>query len=486
MAGEVASFYIRHFPVSDWEKICGDRASIILALDEIIHGEYDSNMPNLKERNFLNASWLINLRWVAVIGQVATIAGAIVFFHAQIPAIWALIVVISLTAFSNVLLTIWFARDRRIRLSVSTWNVLLGLVMVMDMLSLTALLFATGGPNNPFFLFIFVNISLSALVLNRNWAWGINLLANVCFLLITFEHLKVAQLDMGLNTLRSTGTLPLKHIALLVAFAACSSVIVYFMTRLTAELRAQQLEVRNAQLMQAHSEKIEALGTLAAGTAHELATPLSTIAIVAKDVEQAFELHPPDFPGAEEVIEDVHLIRSQLDRCRAIIDRMSSHAGEAVGETIRQCSLGRLAEASLEGLIGRGRVHLDISAEDENAKVSVPIDGLSQAIRGLVQNALDADPSDRPVVVSIRRKGENWRWEIIDRGPGMPPEVLQRVSEPFFTTKSPGKGMGLGVFLAKNVVRRLGGTVSHTSRRRIGDADSGTTVTITLPYHDPQ
>jgi len=441
-------------------------------------------MPNLKDRNFLNASWLINLRWVAVIGQVATIVGAISIFKAQMPAVWSLIVVISLTAFSNVLLAYWFSKDNRFKLNVKTWNALLGMVMVMDMLSLTALLFATGGPNNPFFLFIFVNVSLSALVLNRNWAWGVNLLANLCFVLITFQHLKVSQLDMGLPPLRAAGELQLKHIALLVAFATCSTVIVYFMTRLTVELRAQQLEVRNVQLKQARSEKIEALGTLAAGTAHELATPLSTIAIVAKDVEQAFERHPPDFPGAEEVIEDVHLIRSQLDRCRSIIDRMSSHAGEAVGEPIRPYMLIRLADASLEGLLGRGRVHLDILPADEKAMVAVPIDGLSQAIRGLVQNALDADTSDRPVLVNIRSAGDNWRWEIADRGPGMPPEVLQRVSEPFFTTKPPGKGMGLGVFLAKNVVRRLGGTVSHTSRGTSESLNTGTTVTILLPKHD--
>ena len=438
-------------------------------------------MPNLNDRNFLNASWLINLRWVAVIGQVATILGAIAIFKAQMPAVWSLILVISLTALSNVLLTYWFAKDDRFNLSVRTWNSLLALVMVMDMLSLTALLFATGGPNNPFFLFIFVNISLSALVLNRNWAWGINVLANLCFILITFEHLKVPQLDMGLPTLRLVGQMQLEHIALLVAFATCSTVIVYFMTRLTAELRAQQLEVRNVQMKQARSEKIEALGTLAAGTAHELATPLSTIAIVAKDVEHAFELHPPDFPGAEEVIEDVHLIRSQLDRCRAIIDRMSSHAGEAVGEPIRPVTLSRLAEASLEGLIGRGRVHLDILPEDESAHVAVPLDGLSQAIRGLIKNALDADTSDRPVKIIIRRDQQNWCWEIVDRGPGMSPEVLQRVSEPFFTTKSPGKGMGLGVFLAKNVVRRLGGRVSHVIRDSSDPRGAGTTVTITLP-----
>jgi len=446
-------------------------------------------MPQSFETSFLNAAWLINLRWVAVVGQIAAIVGAVIFFQTELPALWAMLVVISVTAISNVLLSLWFSRSgyaaENLQLpdtsifqtpSVPSWRTVLGLVMVMDVLSLTALLFATGGPNNPFSLFMLVNVSLGALILDRKWAWGINVLANLCFLLIAFEHMDLEYLDMGLPAFRRAGRMTLNHLSLLVAFATCSSVIVYFMTRLTGEVRQQQAAVRDVQQQQARNEKVEALGTLAAGTAHELATPLSTIAIVAKDVEQAFEKHPPNFPGAQEVIEDVHLIRSQLDRCRTIIDRMSSHAGEAVGEPLKHVSLGVLADASLEGLIGRGRVHLDLLPEDHSQMVSVPIDGLSQAIRGLVQNALDADNSDRPVNVKIRKREGGWCWKIVDRGTGMAPAVLERVSEPFFTTKPPGKGMGLGVFLAKNVVKRLGGTVKHTSVE-----EEGTTVTILLP-----
>ncbi len=445
-------------------------------------------MPQSSETSFLNAAWLINLRWVAVIGQIAAILGAVFFFQTKIPALWAMIVVISVTAVSNVLLSLRFSqtvdqpRDSQSphnplpAVATPGWRTVLGLIMVMDVLSLTALLFATGGPNNPFSLFMLVNVSLGAVVLDRKWAWSINLLANLCLLLIAFEHLNVEHLDMGLPAFARAGRMTLNHFSLLVAFATCSSVIVYFMTRLTGEVRLQQATVRRVHQQQARNEKVEALGTLAAGTAHELATPLSTIAIVAKDVEQAFEKYPPDFPGAEDVIEDVHLIRSQLDRCRTIIDRMSSHAGEAVGEPLRQVQLGTLAEASLEGLIGRGRVDLDLLERDHPQLVSVPVDGLSQAIRGLVQNALDADCSDRPVRVKIRQNQQAWCWEIVDRGTGMTPQVLERVSEPFFTTKPPGKGMGLGVFLAKNVVNRLGGTVSHTSAE-----GEGTTVTIQLP-----
>ena len=433
------------------------------------------------ETSFLNAAWLVNLRWVAVVGQIAAIVGAVIFFQTELPALWAMLVVISVTAISNVLLSLSLSRSGYAAENLQApsgpgWRTVLGLVMVMDVLSLTALLFATGGPNNPFSLFMLVNVSLGALILDRKWAWGINVLANLCLLLLAFEHMDLEYLDMGLPAFRRAGRMTLNHLSLLVAFATCSSVIVYFMTRLTGEVRLQQAAVRDVQQQQARNEKVEALGTLAAGTAHELATPLSTIAIVAKDVEQAFEKHPPNFPGAEDVIEDVHLIRNQLDRCRTIIDRMSSHAGEAVGEPLKHVPLGVLADASLEGLIGRGRVHLDLLPEDHPQMVSVPIDGLSQAIRGLVQNALDADKSDRPVNVKIRKGEGGWCWEIVDRGTGMAPAVLERVSEPFFTTKPPGKGMGLGVFLAKNVVKRLGGTVTHMSVEK-----EGTIVTILLP-----
>ncbi len=216
-----------------------------------------------------------------------------------------------------------------------------------------------------------------------------------------------------------------------------------------------------------------------------MATPLSTIAIVARDVEQAFEEHPPNFPGAEDVIEDVHLIRSQLDRCRGILDRMASPAGETIGEPIEPVSIEQISKACLEGLIGQGRVQLKLPENAKSEQLNVPLVGLSQAMRGLVQNAIDADPTDRPIYVEVSKEAaqgkgsagtSNWVWRIRDQGQGMSAEQLSRVSEPFYTTKPPGKGMGLGVFLARNVLRRLGGTIEIDSV-----IDQGTCVTVLLP-----
>lgn len=426
-------------------------------------------MEATSDRHLINASWLIKLRWVAVVGQVLTILGTIGLFKIQLSAVWLLVTAIAVTAASNLLLMYWYSSWTKQESPNTPSNLVLGLVLLMDLFSLTALLYATGGPNNPFSLFFFVNVSLSALVLNRKWAWGLNVMSVLCFAGLLFDHNQVEQLDMGLGSIRENGgVMSLQHFGLLVAFSTCSSVIVYFMTRLTDELDQQQQAVRKAEESKARYEKIEALGTLAAGAAHELATPLSTIAIVAKDVEKAFEKHPPNFPGADDVVEDVSLIRSQLDRCRGILDRMSSHAGESIGEQMQSVSMQELIDSCLEGLIGARRVQVSLPRDADSWMVEVPLDALSQAIRGLIKNAIDADESGKSVRLVVLQRGEKAEIEITDWGPGMPEEILQRVSEPFFTTKAPGKGMGLGVFLAINVLRSVDGDVVYQSKPGLG------------------
>lgn len=439
-------------------------------------------MPSPSKRFIVNASWLIQLRWVAAFGQLLTIAGVVFLLKIQLPMVWALLTIILVTALSNLLLSLlfsrWFRSQNRRSLP---WDQILGIIMVMDMLSLTALLFASGGPSNPFMLFFFVNLSLSALVLGRKWAWWLNGLTVACFLLLLFEHFQMDELNLGFQLLpiRQTGQMSLFQLGLLASFATCASVIVYFMTRLTDELRRQQLDLSRAQEKQARSEKIEALGTLAAGAAHELATPLSTIAVVARDVEKAFDDHPPDFPGADDVIEDVHLIRSQLDRCRKILDRMSSHAGETVGEAFQNVSMRQLAHAVLDDLPEKNQIQLNLSDVDAVSTLAVPLDSICQALRGLLQNALDVSDVDRIVNLDIQRNDQTWSWKISDTGEGMSPSVLQRISEPFFTTKPPGKGMGLGLFLAKNVIHRLDGEIDIRSQEGIG-----TEVTVNFPANE--
>jgi two-component system, sensor histidine kinase RegB len=252
-----------------------------------------------------------------------------------------------------------------------------------------------------------------------------------------------------------------------VAFFIAATVIAYFVTRVTRDLSLQRAEATLARTRALRSERLAALATLAAGAAHELATPLGTIAVVAKELER--ELTDQD--GAR----DARLIREEVERCKHILAQMASDAGESAGEAFIKTDAGTLLELALAEVSERERVLVSIQP---GTVLHVPLRAWARALRGLIRNALQASEVPVEVRVEIARK----QVEIVveDRGVGMPPEVLTRVGEPFFTTKEPGRGMGLGVFLARALAERLGGTLEISSVPQLG-----TRVRVLLPQHAP-
>jgi two-component system sensor histidine kinase RegB len=350
--------------------------------------------------------------------------------------------------------------------------------MLLDLGNLTALLYFTGGMTNPFSLFYFVNLGLAGILLPSPWPWLLNALAVACVSVLFFRYHPVPALQsLDHGTLPSAeGMLTFSQAGLLAAFAACSSVIVYFTTRLTGELRARERELRAAETRRARGEKLEALGTLAAGAAHELATPLSTIAVVVREIERELDTREA---GAL-LQDDMRVLRQELERCRTILNRMSLDSGQAIGEPFTTVTAGQVIAAALSELPEAGSVTTESDDRADRGRLRVPLQGLAQAVRGIVQNAVDASPSGQSVCVLLRGNGTHVRLSICDQGPGMSPEVLQRVGEPFFTTKPPGSGMGLGVFLARSVVERLGGRLEI--RSQLG---AGTQVEIKLPAEQP-
>ncbi|MBL8891731.1 MAG: HAMP domain-containing histidine kinase [Planctomycetaceae bacterium] len=427
------------------------------------------------QRMLVNLSWLIKLRWVACLGQLLVISVVIYAFQVELPFL-PLGPVITLTVLTNIGLVAWTVRlSQRREQQLPTSDTLLLVVMILDLSSLTALLYWTGGPNNPFSLFFFVNLSLAGVLLPRVTAVIFHFVGVICFGLLLFVHrplLVVAGVEM-LPPIYTIGQGDLRHFGLFIAFLTCSSVIVYFMTRLTGELRQHELDLRQIQSQKSKSEKYEALGTLAAGAAHELATPLSTIAVVAKEAEAMGRSQAlPD-----ELCEDLSLIRSEVERCRRILNRMAVGAGQAIGETFGEITPERLLQDVLIELqkVINEPLGIDLDQASKSEAIQLPPIAVAQALRALVKNAIDAVPSGGPIRLTSRLESR-WTLVIQDRGPGMPEEILQRVSEPFFTTKAPGSGMGLGVFLARSVIERLGGQIRIESKSRVG-----TTVTVTLP-----
>ena len=422
-----------------------------------------SSLPEAEQRQRLwaqNFTWLVRLRWVAVLAQAATvIVVRYIGMEFDTPRLYSLV---ALALGSNLACSLWLKRGPHVR----EW--MLAAIMAFDFVVLTALLQASGGPSNPFTVLFLVHIALAAVVLKATYAWSLAAMAMGCFFALFVlpgaEHDMSMHQHMG-HPQSSAMTLHLQ--GMWVAFAIAAAVIAYFVTRVTRDLEVQRNEATLARTRALRSERLASLATLAAGAAHELGTPLSTIAVAAKELERDLSA----LPGARESSDDARLIRDEVQRCRRILDQMASDAGESAGEAFRSVSPEELLQEATLDLAERARVHVQIQSR---AHVRVPLRALGRALRGLVRNALQA--SLERVEVRAEEREHALLIEIEDHGTGMPPELLAKVGEPFFTTKEPGHGMGLGVFLARALCERLGGSLELSSR--VGE---GTLARVLLP-----
>jgi two-component system sensor histidine kinase RegB len=414
-----------------------------------------------------NLAWLVRLRWMATIGQALAVLVGKALGGIELVA-GPLLGVVLFTALTNLGLWLWLRRNP----AVDEW--MLAAVMALDFLLLTGLLYLSGGPSNPFTVLYLVNIALAAVVLKPGYAWALSLLSTACFAALFLLPAQGgggdAAMAMHHHHHQAGGEAPMSmHLrGMLVAFFIAATVIAYFVTRVTRDLSLQRAEAALARTRALRSERLAALATLAAGAAHELATPLGTIAVVAKELERELK----DQEGAA----DARLIREEVDRCKHILAQMASDAGESAGEAFIRTDAQTLLNLALEEVVERERVQLSIAPDNT---LHVPLRAWARALRGLIRNALQA--SQAPVEVAVQSSQGQVEILIRDRGTGMSPEVLARVGEPFFTTKETGRGMGLGVFLARALAERLGGSLELSSK-----LEQGTTVRVLLPQHTTQ
>jgi len=422
----------------------------------------------IPDRNWVNIQWLARLRWAQTAGQAATVLVGQFVLDGVLP-ITSLLLVIGVGLVSNLGLELYFFGDRRrdgapARL-VHEWQ--LALLMMLDVAILTGLLYLTGGPHNPFGLLYVVQIALATVLLHAAWAWILSGLSVVGFgiLLVAYQPLEIPEDN------RAVGAW--------VALGVASAFVVHFLLRITGALAERERELTQARGLSARQERLASLATMAAGAAHELSTPLGTVALAAKELERALLKAGGEAavaPAYPELAADARLIREQVGRCRAILEQMAQGAG-TVGESVAACTVGELLEEAMVGIRPAPTVHRDMPPELARSSLRLPRHAVSQALRSLVTNAQDASPAGASVVVSVRAAdGRALAISIRDRGAGMPSEVLARIGEPFFTTKAPGRGMGLGLFLARAVIEGVGGTLQIDSR-----TGEGTSVDVLLP-----
>jgi len=419
-------------------------------------------MPPASETRRIHMQWLGQLRWGALLGQLLTVLLVDLGMHIKLPLGW-LFVVLGIEAASN----LWFLRWSRGANVSESW--VLALPMAIDIVLLTALLFLTGGPFNPFSFLYLVYLALAAVVLPARLTWGL-----VGLSLVSFGMLFVGErfLPAIMPQLNHADQMRMHMQGMWFAFAVAAMFITYFVTRLRHSLAQRELELFRARNLAAQSEKLASLATLATGAAHELSTPLSTIAVVAKELERSLR------DGDDAARSDAQLIRHEVDRCREILQRMAADAGTTTELNERPMTVQELVTSAAEGLPRARDVKLTVTSEAAPCVLRGQAQATAQALRGILKNALQASPEGKSVEVEAQLAPEDQccRIAVRDHGAGMSADVLSRAGEPFFTTKEPGEGMGLGLFLTRVVAERVGGQLDLRSQ-----PGHGTTATLTLP-----
>ncbi len=411
----------------------------------------------------VTARWLARFRWAVAAGATLALLLGRWPLGVEFP-VAGVALLIGLQIASN----LWL--DWVLRRGTTPTDGTLGGLILFDIAILTALMIATGGPSNPFTISYLVYITLAAVTLNATWTWAaaVASMAGYGVLFITplralvDPHAGHAGMDPALS----------HQVGMGVAFVVAALLTASFVTRIRLALESRERALAEARRIAAKQERLASLTTLAAGAAHELATPLSAIAVAARELDRAAGEH--DVPA--EIAEDARLIRSQVDRCREILDQMSGRADASVAHEARTLSSRRLVDAMLDTFAPADRTRIEIAGTTAAPAVDVPLDAAARALRTLVKNALEASAPGAPVSVHVRAAGDSVRFDVRDHGTGMTATTLARAGEPFFTTKPAGAGFGLGLFLARTFAERWGGSLDLSSTPA-----AGTTATLRLP-----
>ncbi len=413
---------------------------------------------SIAEIGMLRLRTLVRLRWLAIIGQAGAVLGVHLVLGFPLPLGFCL-AVIALSAWLNIFLTI------RWRKSVRLHETHAGLLLVYDVLQLGVLLFLTGGLENPFSFLFLVPVTISATSLSMRWTLWLGLLAFACATFLAFRHLPLPWVP------GEKFELPDVYIGGMWAAIICGVVFsAIYARRIADEARQMSTALSATELVLAREQRLSALDGLAAAAAHELGTPLATIALVAKELKRELPTQGPH-------TEDIDLLISQTARCREILARLSSREAQT-DEMYQRTTILVMIEDLIAPLRGSDAVIAVTSSADLDDKSfgSEPVfrrnPAITYGLGNLLENAVDfaesrveVDARWTPLQVSIT---------VRDDGPGFHENIFDRLGDPFVTTR-PGygedtgeadrhEGMGLGFFIAKTLLERSGAAVSLANR----------------------
>ena len=414
----------------------------------------------------MRVATFVGLRWLAIAGQSAAVLVTRFGLGFDLQSGWCLLV-IGLAALLNIWLRL--SHPQTHRLDDTPAALLLG----FDVLQLSALLFLTGGLNNPFSMLFLAPLMISAATLSTKPTLLLGLLTGFAATMLMFFHLPLPWTP-GQHLVQP----PILTLATWVAIVLGAAFTGIYASRVAEEARQLANALAATELVLAREQHLTQLDGLAAAAAHELGTPLATITLVVKEL-----LNNPHTVAAEGVREEVMLLDQEVTRCRTILRRLASLNDESESP-LQQMTLSHL----IEEVVGPQR-HFGVSLTanrrgEGDEPVTARNAGIIYGLGNLVENAIDYARNSVHIESSWTREDVTVR--IIDDGPGFPPDILSRFGEPYVQSRSTtrkfkadeGAGLGLGLFIAKTLLERAGAKVSTSNRT---PPDTGAAVTVRWP-----
>jgi two-component system, sensor histidine kinase RegB len=322
--------------------------------------------------------------------------------------------------------------------------------LAIDVSVLSLLLYYAGGSTNPFVSLYLLPLVIAAATLPAAYTWSMAALTTACYSWLMIYHIPLPQKEMEMDNPFNVHVM-----GMWMGFVISAVVVASFVVRMAKAVRSRDellVEVREAIL---RNERIVALGTQAAGAAHELGTPLSTMAVVINELQHT---------DPAELQESLSLLDEQVRLCRRILDKMLIDAQDS-GASRMQAAGEFMDEVLNEWQLLRPAAHYRYMGDEHMPAISVDVT-LRAALMNLLNNAADA--SDLPIDIAARCEDDQFIVEIRDQGPGLSEEVTLKAGSAFFTTKPEGRGLGL--FLANATIERMGGTVRLHNREGGGAA----------------
>jgi two-component system sensor histidine kinase RegB len=364
--------------------------------------------------------------------------------------------IVGLLVVANVAGTVLLPRHR-------VTNVEITLALLFDIGALTAQLYLSGGATNPFTSLFLLQVVLGAVLLERWSAWVLIAVTGLCYAGISADSLPLAYppgLVPDISHLYTFGAW--------ISFALTATLLGLFITRITRNLRARDQYLADLRQRAVEEDHIVRMGLFASGAAHELGTPLASLAVILSDWRRM-----PRLAADPELAGELEEMQAEVQRCKTIVTAILHSAGEPRGEAMESTSVcGFLDEVVESWRATHAGVRLDYACAGLDGATIVADASLRQAIGNLLDNASEA--SSDVVGLLARRDGDSLLLSVTDDGPGFTDAQRALVGKPFPSSKGAGHGMGL--FLTANVARRQGGRLEVANR-----PEGGADVRLVLP-----